>query len=295
MKNFFFIMIFFVIIFSCGFATPVFAFDWVALHNQADAMTAEQARAKVQETPASKENLYVLGLVYLNIYEIQKAQETFQEILSINPQKIEARWGYAEVLRRKHRLEEAIAILQELIKERPDYSPAFITLAYIKYIQRDFNESVRLTGIVINHRRQNVDDANFLRAHGLYGAAKGMIAHYGGPISKAVNGAAVLRHLNIIQRLAPDSPVVNFGLGSYYMLIPPMFGQDFDKAQEYLEKAIEADPLFPDAYVRLAQIHKKNGDDVKYQENMQKALALDPKNTLALDVQSGECFFICLE
>lgn len=288
-------IMFFVIIFSFGFIKPGLAIDWVALHNQADSLTVEQAKARVQAMPASKENLYVLGLVYFNVYESQKAKEVFQEILSFDPLSIEARWGYAEALRREHRLEEAIDILQEIIKKRPDYSPAFITLAYIRYIQRDFNESVRLTGIVINHRRQNVDDANFLRAHGLYGAAKGMIAHYGGPISRAINGAAVLKHLNIIQRLAPDSPVVNFGLGSYYMLIPPFFGQDLARAEEYLKKAIEADPLFPDAYVRLAQIYKRNGNNEKFEENIKRALELDPKNILALDIKSGECFFICLE
>jgi len=276
-------------------ASPCFALGWKDLHNKADAIDLAAAQKEVAQNPGSVESLYVLGLVYLNLYDTRKAKESFEKVLELEPQSIEGRWGLAEILRREHKLQEAADILEKIIKEDPSYSPAFLTLAYIKYIQRDFDGSIRLTGTVINQRQENVDNTNFLRAHGLYAAAKGMIAHYGGPVSKAINGAGVLKHLNIIQKIAPDSPVVNFGLGSYYMLIPVAFGQNFDKAQGYLEKAIAADPLFANPYVRLAQIYKQKGDMQKYEELLNKAFELDPGNELAIDIKSGECFFICLD
>jgi len=275
----------------CGLAE---AFDWKDAHNKADTLSLSEAINKNNADGQRIEPLYILGLVYLNSYQHKNAKNIFSSILERDPNCIEAKWGVAECLRREHDYDKSVPMLEGIIKDYPKFSPAYITLAYIRYIQGKFDASIILTGKVINHRQENVDKANFLRAHGLYAAAKGMIAHYGGPVSKAINGAGVWKHLGIIQELSPDSAVVNFGLGSYYMLIPVAFNRDLDKAKSYLEKAIAEDPLFPDPYVRLAQVYLHQGDKQKYQENMAKALALDPKNELALDIKTGACKFICL-
>ena len=272
-----------------------YALDWKEAHDKADTWTLAQATSEASASRESVESLYILGLVYLNEYQHMKAKDAFSEILTRDPDVLEAQWGVAECLRREHDYDQSVPILEKVIKANPKFSPAYITLAYIRYIQGKFDESIGLTGKVINHQQENVDKANFLRAHGLYAAAKGMIAHYGGPVSKAINGAGVWKHLGIIQELAPDSPVVNFGVGSYYMLIPVAFGRDLGKAKAYLEKTIAEDPLFPDPYVRLAQIYRYQKDEARYEEYLTKALALDPKNELALDIKTGTCQFICLD
>jgi tetratricopeptide (TPR) repeat protein len=282
------------IIFFFSVYSLAYAFDWKVAHDKADALSLTQAISENKASEESLESLYILGLVYLNGYQHLQAKDIFLKMLARDPNSFEAKWGVAECLRREHDYEKSVPMLEEIIKTNPSFSPAYITLAYIRYIQGKFDASIILTGKVINHQQENVDKANFLRAHGLYAAAKGMIAHYGGPLSKAINGAGVFKHLGIIQKLAPDSAVVNFGLGSYYMLIPVAFNQDLDKAKTYLEKTIAEDPLFPDPYVRLAQIYKKKGDYQKYEEYLAKALALDPKNELALDIKTGTCKFICL-
>ncbi len=270
-----------------------FALDWKDLHESADQLTVLEAVARSESSPGSIKDLYTLALVYLNDYDHWKAKDIFSAILEQDPLRFEARWGIAECLRREHKKEESTAILGPIIEQYPDFSPAYITFAYIRYIQGQFTESIALTGKVINHGKKNVDATNFLRAHGLYAAARGMLAHYGGPWSKAVNGASVWKHLDIIQKLAPDSAVVNFGVGSYYLLIPVAFGRDLKKAEQYLLRAAEKDPRFADIYVRLGQIYQIQGDDNKYQEYLQKALSLDAGNELARDIQSGTCQFIC--
>ncbi|MDD3375180.1 MAG: tetratricopeptide repeat protein [Candidatus Omnitrophica bacterium] len=269
--------------------------DWISLHNRADQLLDQNLVDDPFSNLDQISAMYLSGLVALNNYQVDQAAELFRNILKLDPNNIAAKWGKAECLRREHDYEKAIPILEEVIKADPEFSPAYISLAYIKYIQKDFDGSIRLTGKVINQgKRGQADDKNYLRAHGLYAAAKGMIAHYGGPVSKAINGAGVLKHLSIIKEMSPNDPVVNFGLGSYYMLIPVAFGQDLEKAKEYLEKAIEADPLFPDPYVRLAQIYLKNGDQEKYDQYINKALLLDSKNEIAIDVKTRNCYFICL-
>ncbi|MDD5595555.1 MAG: TRAP transporter TatT component family protein, partial [Candidatus Omnitrophica bacterium] len=88
-------------------------------------------------------------------------------------------------------------------------------------------------------------------------------------------------------------PAVFFGFGSFYLLAPNFAGGDKNRAGDYLKKAIKLDPLFADAYVRLAQFYKIKGDEKKYEDCLNQALKIDPQNDLALDVKNGKCKFIC--
>ena len=271
-----------------------FASDWVKLHTEADTLTAQEALKALAQNPGSPENLYVLALTYLNVHEDGKAGEAFTKALTLKPDFIEARWGKAEVLRREHKLQEAETILITLLKEKPAFSPAYMTLAYIKYTQLQFNEAARLAGIVMNQRDSRVDVSNQVRAYLLYSGAKGMIAHNGGPISKIINGTAVLSNIKKAQKLQPDAAGVLFGLGSFYLLAPGLAGGDLAQAETYLTKAVEMDPLFVDAYVRLGQLYALKGDRQKYAQFLGKALEIDPQNEVALDIKNGDCKFICI-
>jgi len=152
---------------------------------------------------------------------------------------------------------------------------------------------VKLAHKVLDMGEKRVDLSNRVRAYLMLGGAKGMIAHYGGPFSKLINGTAVLPTLKSAQKLQPDSAGVLFGLGSFYLLAPRLAGGDIAIAEDYLQRAIKADPLFADAYVRLAQLYKAKGQMQKYSEYLAKALEIDPANEVALDTESGACKFAC--
>ncbi|UCC94608.1 MAG: tetratricopeptide repeat protein [Candidatus Omnitrophota bacterium] len=280
-----------VIISLCTYAYPL---DWRTLHEQADSTSLPATLAEVEKNEDSLEALYVLALVYLNNHKDAEAGEIFKKILSLNPRTIEAQWGLAEVLRRKKKMKESEAVLNKIIKANPRFSPAYISLAYLKYTQTKFTEAVRLALKVQKQGRDKVDLSNYTRAYLIYAGAKGMIASRGGPLSKLVNGTAVLPNLKKAEKLQPESVAVLFGLGSFYFLAPPIAGGNIDKALTYLAKAIKIDPLFADAYVRLAQIYKAKKDMQKYQEYIEKALKIDPNNELALDAIGGVCKFSCV-
>lgn len=282
------------LIFSIAAMNFAYTLDWRALHDNADEISIAQALSKAQEYPDSIDNLYVLGLVYLGEHRDKEALEVFNKINSLNSKIIEARWGIAEVLRRQHKIGESEEILNEIVKINPDFSPAYITLAYIKYTQMNFEQSVKLALKVIKQGRENVDLSNYTRAHLLLAGAKGMIASRGGPLSKVINGTAVLPNLKKAEMLQPDSPAVMFGLGSFYFLAPRIAGGDINKAIDYLEKAIGIDPKFADAYVRLAQIYNLKGDNEKYQRYLNKAKEIDPENTLLQDFEKKQCRFNCI-
>jgi len=271
-----------------------YGLNWQTLHDEADKTSLSDAQEAVQEKPDSVDDLYVLGLIFLNLHKDQEAGETFRNILSLSADSLEAKWGVAEVLRRNHELQKSESLLNEILKVNPDFSPALISLAYIRYIQMKFDEAVKLAYKVEKQGMDNVDLSNYVRALLLVAGAKGMIAHYGGPLSKVINGTAVMPNLKKAEKLQPDSAGVTFGLGSFYFLAPGIVGGSKQKAEEYLKKTIELDPYFVDAYVRIAQLYSIKGDSAQYKEYLRKAQEIDPKNEILLDFKSGACKFICV-
>ncbi len=272
-----------------------FGFDWLNLHQKETESKLNKGKESVAKDLNSIEDLYLRALAYLDKYQPGRAKELFKKILKIEPSNLPAKWGVVECLRREHQCQDCQERLKTIIEKRADFAPAYITLAYLSYLDKDFEKTARFSYQVIKMGKDNVDLENYVRALGLFAGAKGMIAHYGGPFSKVINGRLVMPYLKKAEKIAPESAVVYFGLGSYYLLTPTIFGRNLDKAEEYLEKAIKADPKFSDIYVRLAQVYKAKGDTGRYKEYLDKALEIDPKNELALDVKSGRCGFICLE
>ena len=287
-------MLILLIICSAGvFCQLSYAFDWKSLHELADICTLERAKQALNQNPRDIEKLYVLGLVLFNKHQDVQAKEIFDKILTIDPDNIPAQWALAEFLRRQHELAEAERILTWLIHDQPDFSPAYISIGYIKYVHLLFDETVDLMGVVIDHGKDNVDLTTYVRAHCIYAAAKGMIAYYGGPISKSINGAAFLRHLRIVKNLQPENVLVPYGFGCYYLLIPAKYNKRLDIAEGYFRKALSIDPLIPDIYVRLAEVYNLKGDQDKAKEYIDKAADIDPKNELLQDFLSGDCKFVC--
>lgn len=286
--------ILFFVIFSFLGINLSYGLDWKKLHEKADNMALSDALSGVRARPDSTDDWYLLGLVYLNLHKDKEAGEVFNKVLTLDHKVTEAKWGVAEVLRRQHQLQKSEKLLSEVLKLIPDFPAPYISLAYIRYIQLNFNAAVKLAIKVLNQREKDVDLSNHVRAHLLYGGTKGMIAHYGGPLSKIINGTAVLPSLKAAEKLQPEAAEVKFGLGSFYLLAPNLAGGDLERAEVYLKKAIEIDPLLADAYVRFGQLYKVKGDNVRYNEYLNKALAIDPQNELALDIKNGTCKFICL-
>lgn len=276
------------------YLSALYPMDWKALHGKADSISLEQEKEALTKNPGSTPDRYVLGLVYLNLHQDQAAYQVFSALVIDNPGMIEPLWGMAESLRRKHDPGKAESLLNKVIKVDPQFSPALISLAYIKYFKMDFQGSVRLASKVIQLGPDKTDLSNYARAYAMYAGSKGMLAHYGGFLSKAIDGLAVKKNLDKAQKLQPDSPAVLFGLGSYYLLAPVIAGGNKTKAEEYLNQALKADPLFADVYVRLAQLAKIKGNKEKYNFYMNKALEIDPGNELALDTLSQRCRFICI-
>lgn len=289
------IIIFFLAVsFLFMFSSLSYALNWKKLHEDADRVSITKAITAATIKPDSINDLYILGLKLFDDHQDKEAEVTFNKILSLDPSVTEAKWGVAEAFRREHNIEKSQKLIDEVLKVKPDFAPARITLAYIKYTNKQYKETIELAQKVIDEGRDRVDLSNYTRAYLLIGGARGMIAQNGGWIVKIANGTQVLPNLKKAEKLEPDSPAVLFGLGSFYFLAPTLGGGNIDKARDYLERAVDKDPLFADAYVRLAQVYQKIGDADKFYINISKVVKLDPKNQLLEEFKKGKYNFVCV-
>ncbi len=278
-----FVFALFVFVFgSCVQAAPA---DWKALHERADAVPLAQLRAAARAQPDSIEALYALALGHMNLYEEEAARSLFQEILRRDPDNIGGRWGLAELMRRDHRLDAAQEELEKIMEEAPEFAAAPVTLGYLLFDKDEYERSIRLAVRVIRLGADRVDLTNLTRAYLIIGGAKGMLAEQGGPFSKLFQGTQVMSYLRKAQRLQPENPGVYFGMGSFYAMAPAFAGGDKAKGIKLLEKAVETDPNFTDAWARLAGVWFAHGDKEKYKRYLAKARSLDPRNKLVLKVE----------
>jgi tetratricopeptide (TPR) repeat protein len=270
-----------------------FALDWKTVHETADRTDLRTALRRVENDPASVKDLYILGLVYLEMYQPRKAEDAFDRIITIAPQSKEGLWGKAEVLRMRHEYAKAEGLLEGIIRDYPDFFPAYLSMACIRFIQARFHDAANFALIIVRREIGEIDTTTYARAHLIYAGAKGMIAHFGGPMSRLLNGFVVMPTLHDAQNLKPDSPEVLYGFGCYYLLAPRGMGKNIRLAKYYLERVVDDEPLFSDGFARLAQVYKMNGDLRKYNELLDAALELDPQSELALDIKNNTCRFIC--
>ncbi|MCU0666515.1 MAG: hypothetical protein MUF05_05435 [Candidatus Omnitrophica bacterium] len=284
------VLFFIIVVF---FIHPVFAANWKTLHDKASGINLNSVSADALSKSVSQDDLYVLGLVYLSARQEDKAKEVFIKVRKIAPSFFPAQWGVAEILRRKHDLEESKLILDEIIADHPEFIPARLSRVYIYYLEGEFHKAMDLTQEIVDLGSEQMDKENYLRAILMLTANKGMVAHYGGIIVKLSHGRKILPLLRKAQSLAPYDAQVYFGLGSYYLLSPTLVGGNKKLALEYLEKAKDKDPRFADIYVRLAQACRMNKDEEGFKKYLDWAFMLDPGNELANDFKSGKCRFIC--
>ncbi|MDD4910068.1 MAG: TRAP transporter TatT component family protein [Candidatus Omnitrophica bacterium] len=214
-----------------------------------------------------------------------EAELIFLDILRQEPGNIDASWGAAEVMRRRYQLGRSREILQDILDKNPFYNKAKISLAYILSKDGDAGKALKMIRSVIDSSAKNITDASDLAmAYMLLGSINAERSAKGGLFGKVNYGLKIRANFERANALAPDLPEVHLGLGTFYLRAPKLFGGNIAKAVRELKTAVEIAPGFATPYARLAEAYIKSGDEEKYKEYLQKALALDPENEVALDL-----------
>ncbi|MBF0479461.1 MAG: hypothetical protein HQL26_08255 [Candidatus Omnitrophica bacterium] len=235
----------------------------------------------------------VRGLVYLSNFKDSSARKLFSAMKDPGVCGPITDWVFAELDIRSGHLDKGHDKFLVLLKNYPKFYLADVTLAETLYFKKEYKRAFELADSLVKKGKEETSEDIFVDANLMAGANLAMVVHNGSLWTKITNGRKILPYLLTAEKLRPDSAEVLLGLGTFYLFSPSIVGGDLKKAEVYLKNAVAKKPLFPDAYARLGQYYQKKGDQVKFKENLDHALKLNPHSILANDIKTRKCDFIC--
>ena len=182
-----------------------------------------------------------LGNLYLLQKDVKQADQAFAKATELSPPRSGKALFYAQFKILTGDPDTGRKILQDLVKQAPDYLPGWIALAQLAGTAKDYSGGITLLGNVLSRDPRNAD-ALLLKAR-----------------------------LEMDQGNMPQAIMDLEGMASFYTKMPMVFFQlasaqaatnQVDKAIENLNQALKLDPDFDDATMLLArlQLYKGNND-----------------------------------
>ncbi|WP_199117456.1 DUF3857 domain-containing protein [Pedobacter sp. ASV28] len=235
----------------------------ILLHSKEDNRTGVETLQENIKT-ADPESTYALQLLF-NDYLNQQDYNKVDEVIN----KLEKRYGENEdVIAKKIKLagkrnehEKTIALVEKAYKKWPDNK----SFAYIKYIiEKEVKKNAQANQIIKKYVSENDD----------YEYAKFLATSY-------LNKGDVKSGVEVYLQEIKDDPV---GGGIYRDLAENYYDlQKYDKAEEYLSKAIALAPSQSHYYKMLGLIYEAKKETAKAEEAYKKCLALNPNNYDAIE------------
>jgi tetratricopeptide (TPR) repeat protein len=93
------------------------------------------------------------------------------------------------------------------------------------------------------------------------------------------------KHLRKAEKPAPDYPLLLLGYSTYRILVPRFLNGSLLRAERDLRACVEKAPNLANAHARLAQVNLKQREIEECERALTRALAIDPENEVALEVQ----------
>ncbi len=185
-----------------------------------------------------------------------EAINTLQEVVSLDPNIVDAHVMLGNLFTRRNLYEQAVAAYRRAIELNPDYDLAKINLAIAYRDWERYKEAEAILTEVVSRQPRN-SRANFYlgdvyRRQGMYDEA---IKYYKQGIEYDANSATLNAEL---------------GLGYYYQGL-------LSKAEQSLRRALERNPSIYTAHFTLALIYEKKGDFDSAIEEYKKEIENNPQ------------------
>ena len=203
------------------------------------------------------------GVNHLYAERYQSAKSVFEKLVAANPNNIEANYWLGQTLLKSRDTAAALAQYQKLIASNGNAPLALVGVGQIELLQGKTAEArQRFETAISLSRGKKGNDPNVLLAIGRANTD-----------AKAGDIAYALQKLNEAAQIAPTNADIQLAIGNAYRKIP---GSGSQAATAYL-KATGINPSWPMPFYRLSKLYstQQNWDVVV--ENLNKALAADPK------------------
>ena len=226
--------------------------------------TIELALSIIKKNPKYTLSWKILGSVYSQTGQTDKALSIMQNVEKLNPKDPEVHNNLGVILFKLKRLIEAEKYYNKAIELKPDYAEAYNNLG------NTCKEFGRLTEAENNYKKAVKFKKNYVSAH----YQLGLLLHQLGKLEEAEKSynSAIEYKTNYAEAYS--------NLGN----IHKEFGR-LTEAEKSFFKAIELKPDYAEAYFNMGKLFKKLGkinDAIKYFE---KTLKLNPQDQLGANLE----------
>ena len=226
----------------------------VAFHKDEEAK--KYALKLVEKYPKNFIAHKMLAELYEKEGNLKVALDEYIRAADLDENNFDIHFKVAELLNKTEKNEEAIIVLQDILRTKPDYVQASKLLGNILYDEERFKESISVLYDALKYHPTDYD------------------LYYG-------IGMAFTR-LNDFQKAKEfyqKAAILNTYLynGQYTLALIAMIQGELDEAQKYFEQALNQEELEPVAYFYLAQIAILKNNKDKAITYLNLALELDKK------------------
>ncbi|MBR2786872.1 MAG: tetratricopeptide repeat protein [Clostridia bacterium] len=196
----------------------------------------------------------ILGELYEKERNFNAALSEYIRAVETNEQDYEMHYKVAILLQKTEKKEEAIIMLQDLLKMKPDYLEASLLLGNILYDEERFKEAITVYTTALRYNPT---------AYELY-----------------YNMGMTFTRLNDFQRAREfyeKAATLNSYLynGQYNLALIAMIQGELEEAEKCFQRALQSEELEPIVYFYLAQIALMKGDKQAGLNYINLALELD--------------------
>lgn len=202
----------------------------------------------------------LLGILYLQQENLDRASEYIQKTLLVNPVHLTAYNYLGTIQKQQGEYEKAIESYKRAIELNPAYVSAHSNLASLYHLQG------RLDSALESYKEALSQKPDYFEAYINMGA----VLQEQGRCSEAIEC-----YRKAIQ-LKPDQPVAYSN-----MAVALKDKQLFDKAEECCRRALELKPDYAEAHINLGLVLQEQGKREKAIESYANALQIEPDNVKA--------------
>jgi len=202
-----------------------------------------------------KRNDFTYGVALFQHGYLDRAAESFQQVIAAQPQNAEAYYNLGTLYLRKNNLPEARRYLEQTVKLRPEYPEAWNNLGMIAGQQNQYDEAIR------NFNQSLAQRPDYVIA----------MLNLGNIHRRQGNVAESNRLLNRAIELEPENAEANYSLGMLYAR-----QNDVWQATELLQKAVALRPDYADAINNLGVLYVRQGKNSEAEQQFTTCMRVAP-------------------
>ena len=243
--------------------------------------------------PEEANALQLMGLIRQAQGQSIEAENFYRRSLAINPAQPHVHYNFGNLLYQQNRFDEAIASLEEAIRQRPNYADAFLRLGHAFQsrgdyqaaekayrqclrVQPNFLMAKQSLGGVLNDQNRASEAERVLRQALAAGSrdprqVAALQHNLGVSLNLQHRSGEALELFDAAQIAVPDMPIVDYNRGNALQEL----GRLKDAADSY-RRAIVRNPLDMTAHSDLNQLLYRLGRDSEFLSSFDEAASLYP-------------------